>query len=319
MADFDLRRYLDCFPEVCRKKFGRTWSWRSLERDFEQLRTGKRWLVARDVQKIFDPGRTPFGRYWPAPNQRELDAALSQQHLVLAPVPADGREVVEQLLAVFHNIGIVSLVLRFVHPKRFGIFSTPVVNLLQIHRPTTVELYLAFCEELRHWQEHFRMASVAETEMALWAFHELVKGLAPPAEIDQARAEFDADIWIQRRRIAQVLRPFLERYGALELARILVEEHPKLAAKVAGEEYERLLRRAARRHGLKLGVRGAVGILFDRMEQHNEISLEEKTLLRRTWDTRCAAVHPERAPAAEEVENMIDTIERICLLWESRS
>lgn len=176
MAGFDLRKYLDCFPEVCRKKFGRSWSWRSLEKDFEQLRTGKRWLVARDVVKLFERARTPFARYWPKPNEKDLDQILSHHHLVLVPVPPDCRELVERLLAVFHNIEIVSLVLRYVHPDRFGVFSTPVVDLLQIHRPTTVKLYLAFCDELRAWQEHFGLGSVAETEMALWAFHQIASG-----------------------------------------------------------------------------------------------------------------------------------------------
>jgi hypothetical protein len=319
VAGFDLRKYLDCFPEVCRKKFGRSWSWRSLEKDFEQLRTGKRWLVARDVVKLFERARTPFARYWPKPNEKDLDQILSHHHLVLVPGPPDCRELVERLLAVFHNIGIVSLVLRFVHPDRFGVFSTPVVDLLRIHRPTTVELYLAFCDELHAWQERFGLGSVAETEMALWAFHQIASGrIGLPAD-SESRQAFDADVWIQRRRIAQTLRPFLQKYGALELARILAEEYPKLAGKIAGEEYERQLRSAARQRGLKLGPKGAVEILVDRLEQDGEISLEEKTLLRRIWKIRCAAVHPDEAPTFEQVENMIDTIERICLRWETQT
>jgi hypothetical protein len=135
----------------------------------------------------------------------------------------------------------------------------------------------------------------------------------------EGRQAFDADVWIQRRRIAQTLRPFLQKYGVLELARILAEEHPKLAGKIAGEEYERQLRSAARQRGLKLGPKGAVEILVDRLEQDGEISLEEKTLLRRIWKIRCAAVHPDEAPTFEQVENMIDTIERICLRWETQT
>ena len=58
MPGFDLRSYLDRFPEVCKKKFGRTYSFQSLEKKFEQLRSGKRWLVAKDVLNIFDPAQT---------------------------------------------------------------------------------------------------------------------------------------------------------------------------------------------------------------------------------------------------------------------
>jgi hypothetical protein len=88
---------------------------------------------------------------------------------------------------------------------------------------------------------------------------------------------------------------------------------------IAGEEYERLLRFAARRlcGGLKLYVKGATEILFDRLLEGGHISLGDRTLLRRAWSARCAAVHPENTPTSEEVENMIDIIERICRPWES--
>jgi hypothetical protein len=319
VSGFDLRSYLERFPEVCRAKFGRTYNFRALEKDFAHLRSGGRWLAARDVMKIFEPPRTPFARYWPKPNEKELNRILSAQRVILAPVLSEGRPLVERLLAVFHNIGLAALVLRFVHPQRFGIFSTPIVSLLQIHRPGTVELYLAFCEELIEWQEHFRLASVAETETALWTFHEISNRLESSPRAEETRAAFDADVWIQRRRIAQALRPFLEKYGPLELARLLAEEHPKLAGKVAGEEYERLLRLAAHRHyrGMRLGVKGAVEILFNKLEEDGLIRPGDRTLLNRTWKTRNDAVHPFDEVGLEEVENMIDTIERICRPWDT--
>ena len=201
-------------------------------------------------------------------------------------------------LNVLHSIGIVSLTLRFVHPDRYGVFSTPIMNLLQVHRPRTIDLYLAYCEELRAWKEHFRMESVADTETALWTYHELVAGETHAGEISTSHAEFDADVWIQRRRVAQVLRPFLRNYGPLELARILVEEEPKLAGKIAGEEYERLLRGAARElcGGMNLNVRGAIDILFNRLADDDYISLEDKAQLDKAWRIRNAAVHAWTPP-----------------------
>jgi len=316
---FDLRSYLDRFPEVCKKKFGRTYSFSSLEKKFEQLRSGKRWLVAKDVLNVFDPAQTAFARYWPKPVERELDQALKNAHLMLGPLPADARDLVERALGVFQNIGVVALVLRFVHPDRFAVFSTPIMNLLQVYRPRTEEVYLAYCDELRVWKEHFQLPSVASTETALWTYHQLTVDGPEASDAVSARAAFDADIWIQRRRVAQVLRPFLNKYGPLELARILVYEDPNLAGMISGVEYERLLRFAARRlcGGLKLYVKGAVEILFDRLLEGGRISLGDRTLLRRAWSTRCAAVHPESSLTSEEVENMIDIIERICRPWES--
>ena len=319
MAGFDLRSYLDRFPEVCKKKFGRTYSFQSLEKKFEQLRSGKRWLVAKDVLNIFDPAQTAFARYWPKPIEKELDQALKNAHLMVGPLPTDARDLVQWSLRVFQNIGLVSLVLRFVHPDRFGVFSTPIMNLLQVYRPRTIDVYLAYCDELRVWKEHFRLPSVASAETALWTYHELTIEELEAADGVSVRTAFDADIWIQRRRVAQVLRPFLEKYGPLELARILVYEDPNLAGMIAGVEYERLLRFAARRlcGGLNLNVKGSIEILFDRLLEGGHISPGDRTLLRRAWSARCAAVHPENTPTSEEVENMIDIIERICRPWES--
>jgi len=316
VPDFDLRSYLDRFPEVCKKKFGRTYSFHSLEKKFDQLRSGKRWLVAKDVLNIFDTAQTAFARYWPRPMERELDQALKKAHLMLGPLPPDAHGLVQRLLGVFQNIGIVSLVLRFVHPDRFAVFSTPIMNLLQVYRPRTVDVYLAYCDELRVWKEHFKLPSVASTETALWTYHELTIEETAASDAVSVRTAFDADIWIQRRRVAQVLRPFLDKYGPLELSRILVYEDPSLAGMIAGEEYERLLRFAARRLGLKLYVKGATEILFDKLLEGGHISPGDMTLLRRAWTTRCAAVHPENTPTSEEVENMIDIIERICRPWE---
>lgn len=318
MPRFDLKSYFERFPEVCRRKFGRTYNFRTLEKKFEPLQAGKRWLVAKDVLNIFDPNQTPFERYWTRPNQRELDRVLRNQRLVLGPLPPDPRETVRRALDALHSIGTVSLVMRFTHPERFGIFSTPIMNLLQVHQPRTVELYVAYCQELWTWKEHFRMNSVAETETALWTYHELVTDETRGNETADSYAEFDADIWIQRRRVAQVLRPFLEKYNALELARILVFEKPKLAGMIAGEEYERLQRLAARRFcgGMNLNIKGAAEMLFTQLYEQRLISLEDKVQLDKAWRTRNAAVHAGRPPDPEQVENMIDAIERICLPWE---
>jgi len=318
MGLFDLKAYLDYFPEVCKRKFGRVYSFHALEKKFEPLCTGNRWLAAKDVMNIFDPAATPFARYWPRPNEAELDAVLKKARLVLGPAPADLRELVRKGLEVLNSVSLVSLVLRFVHPARFGVLSTPIMNLLQVQRPHTLDLYLAYCEELRAWKEHFHLESVAEAGTALWTYHAIASGEYPESESSAAVAEFDSDVWIQRRRVAQVVRPFLRKYGPLELARILVEEEPNLAGKIAGEEYERLLRVAARElcGGMNLNVRGAIEILFDRLAEDGYISLEHKAQLGKAWRIRNAAVHAGRPPDPEQVDNMIDAIERICRPWE---
>jgi hypothetical protein len=77
------------------------------------------------------------------PNEKALDKSLSADHIPLGPLNGGKQILVLRLLKVFHNVGVASLVLRFVHPHHFGVFSTPVLHLVQVNRGDTVELYLA--------------------------------------------------------------------------------------------------------------------------------------------------------------------------------
>jgi len=315
----ELKNYLEKFPEVCKRKFGRTYNFSALEKRFAQLREGKRWLVAKDVSHIFHPDSTPFGNYWPQPNEKELDKALSANRLAVGPIPLDRPKLLVNLLNVFHNVGVVSLILRFVHPDQFGVFSTPVLYLVQIHRGATVDLYLAYCDELACWAEHFGIPSVAETEMAIWAFAESIKDADNNKDAGVAAKSFENDLWIQRRRAAHIIGPFLRRHGRLQLAKILLDEDATLAGKIAADEYERLLGAACVKFcGRPLPKRkGAAEELIDELERKQKISLHEKTELRRVWETRNAAIHPgEKPPTREAVEIMIDRIESICAPWE---
>lgn len=324
MPDFDLQSCRSRFDEVCEKEFSQRFNLSALEKDFGHLRSEKRWLAAKHVTSLFEHKRAPFWKYWQKPDEKELDQTLRQKHLSLALPGDDSRDgpLTQQLLEIFHNIGVVSLVLRFAHPDRFGTFSTPVVYLMQIHRETVIELYLAYCTELSLWKERFKMQSVADTETALWTFHKLATGSTKIRPSAGLRAQFDADKWIQRRRATQAIRPLIEKYGSLDLAHILAELNPKWAGKIAGEEYERLLQCAARRFYSKrvwdFQQDGWAGSLISEMKRDNRISAEDVVLLtKKVWDVRNRAVHPRGGLTPDEVEIMIESFERICKSWDA--
>lgn len=319
MAGFNLQFFRDCFPEVSQAAFGRCYDFRNLETNFAYLKDSTNWVSIGHIMPLYDAARSPYARAWPPPDAKQLDRTLKQERVRLAPLNGSGREITQNLLRVLHNLGLVSLVLRLTYPERFAVFSGSVANLLQVQRPAALEMYLSYCDELREWQSHFRMTSVAETEIALWSFYRISNSQNGRSE--EARSAFDRDIWIQRRRLRQALRPFMRRYGPLELARLLAEENPKLAGKIAGEEHERLLHCAAERFYPRLSghQKGWADALINLLAQDGRISLEEKTALRRIWSVRNQAVHPDGeygGPDLAEVENMIDAIERISKRWE---
>jgi hypothetical protein len=315
----DLKAHLEKYPEICKRKFGRSYDFAALEKRFGPLREGQRWLAARDVSHIFHSENTPFGRYWPQPNKKDLDKVLSAKRIGLGLNSQDRGDLVRSLLSIFHNVGVVSIILRFAHPEQFGVFSTPVLYLVQINRAATVDLYLAYCEELAAWAKRFGIPTVAETEMAIWSFAETIKDADTRKESAAAARSFENDVWIQRRRAAHIVGPFLRHYGRLQLARILLDEDHRLAGKIAADEYERLLGVASMRfRGRPLPAKkGAAEHLIDELAIKQKISLPEKVELRRVWETRNAAVHPGGSlPTRASVDVMIDLIERICSGWE---
>jgi hypothetical protein len=307
------------FNAVCEQKFGRTYDFDKLEHYFKEHATGKRHLTAKDVGKLFGTENTPFAKYWPRPHTKALEETLSKEGIYVGPLTSRREALLEKLLSIFHNIGTTSLLLRFVHPEHFGIFSTPVIHLVQVTRPVTIDLYLAYCEELKRWCNHFALPSIAQTETALWTYAQLTKLADTDPEAAKIRQQFDDDMWVQRERAAQVLRPFLRKYGPIQLAQVLLDENPVLAGKIAAEEYERLLTVAALhlRNRRLPREKGAAEGLLEELAAKGFIRPEDKIELQRVWQTRNRVVHPStKRPEREEVEVMIDCIQRICASWD---
>jgi len=63
----------------------------------------------------------------------------------MSPLAGDGRKLVDRRLHVFLSLGSASLLLRRVDRGGFGVFSTPILHLLQIHRENTVDKEMINC------------------------------------------------------------------------------------------------------------------------------------------------------------------------------
>src|SRR5512140_3853241 len=128
---FDLKRYYTRFGEACQVRFGKAYDPVILENDFQHLRQGNALLRDSDVHCLFDREKTPFAQFWPPP-EKKVVKQLATARLCLASFEGDRREMLKALLGVFHSIGHASLILRFVFPERFGIYSTPVAATLLV-------------------------------------------------------------------------------------------------------------------------------------------------------------------------------------------
>ena len=110
---FALKEFLPRFDQICQEKFGRTYDLAALECHFHDLGSGTRHLSAQDVRKLFSAENSPYGKYWPRPHMQSLEETLRERRLRLGLPKAAAKALIQDLLSVFHNIGIVSLIMRF--------------------------------------------------------------------------------------------------------------------------------------------------------------------------------------------------------------
>lgn len=108
-------------------------------------------------------------------------------------------------------------------------------------------------------------------------------------------------------------------FGTLQLARVLVVEHPRIAGMIAGAEYERLLGVASVRFlGEELTSEdGANKKLLRELQSRDKMSKGQRVKLNEVWGIRNKAVQGrELPPPMTAVIRMIDNIEKICIPWE---
>jgi len=303
----DLRSFLAHFPDLV----GGNYNLKKIEKRFEQLRVGERILQTRDVEFIFS--ESPYGKWAELPPNSQLELKLQKVRLRFAPLPDRREAIVERLLEVFRSIFTASVILRFVNPTEFGVFSTPVMDLLQVRGPDLATSYVAYCGELRLWQKEFHMESVAETERALWCYHKAIEMQQDPEDLTKAQRLFETSDFVLRRRAFHTMGPLLKK-KRLDLALAISELDPRLSALIAGCEYERLLKRAAAKQMYRPKEkewRADPALRTLNLAQGVRIDLDE------VWNLRNEAVHGLARLDAISVERMIGHIRRHCGSWDS--
>ena len=186
MSDY-LRECLDRHGDVTRALYGRAQDLREVERRSSRIiETGR--LTYDDVETITHAGLWRGGAFWQWPTRAEFDERCEDGAVEgLAILPRREKAAVDRLLEVFRHIEPVSVVLRFVDPRNFGILSPPVEKLLEMgpaHKPR--EKYRRYVKDLRTLRDERGFATAAEVDMALWVLREVV-------DAEHARSE-----WLER-------------------------------------------------------------------------------------------------------------------------
>ena len=241
MEEHYLLRCLREYPDVTEIKYGKRYELHRIEELVAHVRrTGK--LTPEDVWKIRDNTFWIYDRHWAIPDPQAVREGLQRvsERLDFWHHLRKRELLVQTLYEVFRNIEIVSIILRFVLPEYFGIYSPPMARILEVrrgHRDTETYLnYLDNLEEIRRHYPGFR--SIAEVNMAVWVLHERVYGIHFSEEI---RKSFDEDRFMEGLRLRNMAH--LLDLSDVRLARSLFPVNLRLSAQLAGFCFEQKVRR----------------------------------------------------------------------------
>jgi hypothetical protein len=213
----------------------------ALEPLCQELRTDRsRYFQPGDLDKIFEQGKTVYGYYWRVPKGELLGGPGISLHESQRAKNGWKENIVEKLFARLFRMEVVSVLLSCVYPKDFGVYSPPIIAILQVPPYPPLQHYLKYCEELQEWGRHFLDSENASTaDRALWVFYQLA--YSPASGLKNRlvyRKAYEEDYWIRQRHAKNTLASYFSEYPPLRQAQFLLEIDLYLAATIAGCEFE---------------------------------------------------------------------------------
>jgi len=227
---------------------------------------------------------------------------------------------IETLYERLRHIEVVSVVLRFVFPEDFGIISPPVGHLLNLPPlGDHISYYMHYLDILNALRVHFGLARVADADMALWSAAHSQRELPGVAEL-MFRDDYFQEIRLKNAfaglriiRDVSAGSPAEDRQVIehLLIARALLAYDHVLSALICGRSYESLIDMLSARWGIPKGASRVDESEFlhrlKKISQRPEFaglgcSLED---LKRWWDRRVKAVHPEHRITKKEASEFV--------------
>lgn len=175
--------FRDLFKRALHEKYGTIENMELLEQKMAHLRTGIS-ITYEDMLVIADESFWPFRKFWSWPKKESIEKELFSTGPLLSRINEDyskyEKEVITKLNQIFKNISLVSILLRFIFPEYYGIYSTPVLHISGTLRGRDkVEDYLNYIKNLRdilniiEIREHYHIERVADVDMLLLALAKL--------------------------------------------------------------------------------------------------------------------------------------------------
>jgi len=165
----DKNEYKELFKKLIKKKHGMEINFEKIEAKLDHLRKGDS-LAYSDLEIIGDDSCWPFSKYWMWPSKEQVEEKLKKTSEWFVNLPENEEKIIGDLDGIFKNIALVSIILRFVHPNLYAIYSRPSLKILRIERGfNDVEEYLNYVYLMRILKHSFRVTRTADIDIIVWA------------------------------------------------------------------------------------------------------------------------------------------------------
>ena len=295
----------DClalFPEVTRHRYGKVQRPDEVERRVAgMLKDGRDlWEIIRDIHDndAFD-AEMMFGFL---PDQIEAKLKKTTWHSQWKTLPEE--QLVRQLHGVFRQIEPVAVVLRFIDPNRYGIFSSPVATILGVRprrRPTAA--YEAYLKSLCEVRDERGFDRTADVDMALWALQVgVVESHLPEEQRRGLKESYERDLPLRQIATRNLTSQLLSENTKLTVAEYLLgqKEEIALAGQIAGIEFEQVVGKHVRSVGSARQDENLYS-LINRVEPP-----DLRPDLHRARNIRNDAIHEPAKVTKEDVEFLIE-------------
>jgi len=168
-------KYKDLFKKISKERFKREVDFNTIEQGVAHLRVGDI-LTYNDLGMMSNDNCWEFKDFWMWPTKEQIDEKLQSSQIKLINLPDNQLEVISKLLDVFKNLSLASIVLRFVWPEHYAIYSRPPLKVINPERGIDdLKEYENYLNALTRYKYTFRVERIADLDMIFWAFAHLGK------------------------------------------------------------------------------------------------------------------------------------------------
>ena len=164
-----LHQCRELFEPLTTIRYGRAQGLDRIQDEAARVQSSRR-LTYDDIARIRDSEAWNAGMfgYWPA--RDEIESVIESTQWDFWNLPKRETKAITDLFRVFRQIEPVSVILRFVVPKHYGIMSPPVRKVLGLGSfRRHAEEYRAYLTNLRDLRDDRDFDTVADVDMALGA------------------------------------------------------------------------------------------------------------------------------------------------------